>query len=254
MPEIATPYAPGSLCGVYLAPQDQQATLDFYRDLLGWKGDPADQVVCELNGKAVALVGSKEYVSKIGLMVPLGMWIPLFACTDAWATLGLIQKAGGRQVGTVREVGKLGKMLVAVDHQGAHFGLWEPGEFAGAQVTHETGAVNWIELRATNMDAAMPFYQAVFGFQYASNGGGTYKIGVGDQEIGGLCPGDPGRPARWMTYFQVDDVDSSKDTLAQLGGASGGHQYRVSNGSQSRGWVGCDTGRAEFVVNAPTKP
>jgi uncharacterized protein len=58
MPEVTDPYQPGTPCWVDLMVPDQQAALDFYRDLFGWQGEPGPPetggyAVCTLNGKAV---------------------------------------------------------------------------------------------------------------------------------------------------------------------------------------------------------
>ncbi|MCX4502187.1 VOC family protein [Streptomyces anulatus] len=256
MPEIATPYAPGSPCGVYLVPDDQPATLDFYRDLLGWKGDPGDpgdHVICELNGKAVALIGSAKFHDKKGMPTPRNRWLPLLTSTDAEATARAIRKAGGRRVTAVENVGKLGKLLVADDGLGAQFGVWQPGEFSGAQVTHETGAVNWIELYTSNMEVAMPFYREVFGFEYDSR---DHTIRLGDREIGGVNEvgraGFYGRPPYWLPYFQVDDVNSSKDNLGRLGGGLVYQGGAKVNGSNTWRVVAQDPVRAPFALTSPS--
>src|ERR1700722_15268155 len=39
VPDITGPYAPGTPCWVDLTVPDQQAALDFYRDVFGWQGE-----------------------------------------------------------------------------------------------------------------------------------------------------------------------------------------------------------------------
>ena len=39
MSDVTGPYAPGTPCWVDLMVSDQQAALDFYRDLFGWQGE-----------------------------------------------------------------------------------------------------------------------------------------------------------------------------------------------------------------------
>lgn len=55
MPEVTSPYAPGTPCWIDLSVPDQRAALDFYRDLFGWQGEPGPPetggyAVCTLRG------------------------------------------------------------------------------------------------------------------------------------------------------------------------------------------------------------
>ncbi|BAJ31873.1 MULTISPECIES: VOC family protein [Kitasatospora] len=226
MPEVTTPYATGTPCWVDLMAKDQQAALDFYRDLLGWQGQPGPAefggyAVCELNGRAVAGIGPA--MAPEGAPEPPTVWTSYLATTDAQATQEAIVRAGGALIVPTVDVGDLGRMLVAADPQGAVFGVWQPGEFFGARVVNEAGALTWNELHTSDVPAATAFYGEAFGIEIEPlDGADSYwELRVGGRAVGGvtlLANDPPGTPAHWLTYFAVDDVDSTVDALVKRGG------------------------------------
>ncbi|MFD5820412.1 VOC family protein [Streptomyces sp. NPDC127038] len=226
MPEITTPYATGTPCWVDLMAKDQRAALDFYGDLLGWQGQPGPSefggyAVCELDGKAVAGIGPA--MAPEGMPEPPTVWTSYLASTDAQATQDAIVSAGGTLIAPVMDVGDLGRMLVAADPQGAVFGVWQPGEFSGARVVNEPGALTWNELHTSDVLAATAFYGEAFGIEIEPMEGADsyWQLTVAGRAVGGatlLANDPPGTPAHWLTYFAVDDTDSTVDALVKRGG------------------------------------
>ncbi|MGW4650584.1 VOC family protein [Kitasatospora sp. NPDC004289] len=227
MVEVTGPYAVGTPCWVDLTSKDQQAALDFYRDLLGWQGQVGPEefggyAVCDLNGRPVAGVMGPVPTEPGQPAVPPN-WTTYLATDDADATLTAIGDNGGTVLFPVMDVGTIGRMLVAADPTGAVFGVWQPLEFPGAGVWGEAGAVVWNELRTPAPDAAGVFYNAVFGVQIApmEQMPEYLSFNVNGKSSGGVTTleGDPpGTPPHWRTYFGVDDTDSTVDALVKAGG------------------------------------
>jgi predicted enzyme related to lactoylglutathione lyase len=226
MPDVTAPYYTGTPCWVDLMAKDQQAALDFYRDLLGWQGRPGPAefggyAVCELNGRAAAGIG--RATAPEGTQEPPTVWTSYLASTDAQATQDAVVGAGGTLLVPVTDVGDLGRMLIAADPQGAVFGVWQAGEFSGAQVADEPGALTWNELHTGDVPAATAFYGEAFGIEIEPMDGAEayWELRVGGRAVGGVTLLDndpPGTPAHWLTYFSVDDVDSTVDALVRRGG------------------------------------
>ncbi|WP_405553343.1 VOC family protein [Streptomyces sp. NBC_01171] len=226
MPAVTTPYPTGAPCWVDLMAQDQQAALDFYRDLFGWQGAPGPAefggyAVCELHGRAVAGIGPAT--APEGIPEPSTVWTTYLATADAVATQERIIAAGGEPFAPAVDVGNLGRMLLATDPQGAVFGVWQRGEFAGAGVVNEPGALTWTELHTSDVDGAAAFYGETFGIEFTPMEGhdSYWELRVGGLTVGGvtrLADDPPGTPAHWLTYFAVDDVDSTVDALVRGGG------------------------------------
>jgi len=226
MPDVTTPYAAGTPCWVDLMAKDQQAAMDFYRDLLSWQGSPGPAefggyAVCELAGKPAAGIGPA--MAPEGRPEPPTVWTTYLASTDAEATQDAIVSAGGTLLAPVTDVGDLGRMLIAADPQGAVFGVWQPGEFFGARVVNEPGALTWNELHTGDVLAATAFYGEVFGIEIepAEGSDSYWQLRVGERTVGGATRLDndpPGTAPYWLTYFGVDDVDSTVDALTKRGG------------------------------------
>ncbi|MFF8770163.1 VOC family protein [Kitasatospora sp. NPDC015120] len=228
MPVVTAPYKPGTPCWVDLTTSDQQAALDFYRDLLGWQGEvgPAEfggYAVCSLNGRPVAGIMARS--APEGQPLPPVGWTTYLATDDADAAAQAVAGAGGTIVHPVAEVGGTGRMLVAADPTGAVFGVWQKLDFIGAGIVNEPGALVWNELNTTDTAAAGRFYQQAFGLRPGTIQGmdGFYSLNVGDHTVGGMQPVAeylaPGTPSHWMTYFSVDDTDSTVDALVKAGGS-----------------------------------
>lgn len=87
------------------------------------------------------------------------------------------------------------------------------------------GAVSWTELRTTDPQAALQFYNALFGWntEDASTPEAQYTVvKVGDEPIGGvmnLPAQSKGTPPHWGSYVTVEDVDATLDKTRQLGGS-----------------------------------
>ncbi|MFJ2864227.1 VOC family protein [Kitasatospora sp. NPDC087314] len=256
MPEVTTAYATGTPCWVDLMAKDQQAALDLYRDLFGWQGQvgPAEfggYAVCELNGRAAAGIGPA--MAPEGMPTPPTVWTSYLASTDAQATQDAIVAAGGTLLIPVMDVGTLGRMLIAADPQGAVFGVWQPGEFFGARVVNEAGALTWNELHTNDAPGATAFYGEAFGIEIEPVEGTEqyWELRVGGRAVGGLtllANDPPGTPAHWLTYFSVDDVDSTVDALVKRGGSVLAPPFDMVAGRMS---VVADAQGAPFAVIKP---
>ncbi|MEU8972005.1 VOC family protein [Streptomyces monashensis] len=230
MPEVTIAYASGAPCWVDLMTNDQVAALDFYRDLFGWQGqaglaESGGYAVCELGGKAVAGIAPAPPPVSVaaGTSARPALWISYLATADAEATQDAITAAGGTLLIPVMDGGALGRMLLARDPQGAVFGVWQPGEFSGAQVVDEPGALVRNELHTGDVRGATRFYQEVFGIGVERAPGTTsrWDLQAGGRTVGSVTLLDddpPHTPAHWLTCFAVDDVDSTVDALVKRDG------------------------------------
>lgn len=259
MPEVTTPYPTGTPCWVDLMAKDQQAALDFYRDLFGWSGVPGPAefggyAVCELNGRATAGIGPA--MAPEGVPDSPTVWTSYLASTDAQATQDAIAAAGGTLIVPVVDVGDLGRMLVAADPQGAVFGVWQPGTFFGAQVVNEAGALTWNELHTSDVMAATAFYGEVFGIEIEPVDGADpyWELKVGGRAVGGvtlLSNDPPNTPAHWLAYFAVDDVDATVDALVKRSGTVLAPPFDMVAGRMA---VVADPQGAPFAMIKPQSP
>ncbi|MDJ0343075.1 VOC family protein [Streptomyces sp. H10-C2] len=226
MSEVTAPYQPGTPCWLDLMVPDQQAALDFYRDLFGWQGEVGPEEfggysVCTLKGKPVA--GIMNAMS-MGDEPPPPNWTSYFSSADADATQAAISANGGTVIAPAMDVGTMGRMLIAADPQGAVFGVWQAMEFPGAQIVNEPGALVWNQLSTTDPKGAGAFYGPALGLEAAPMPDMPEFTGfqVNGRTIGGVQGMEnlpEGVPPHWLVNFVVDDTDSTVDALVRAGGS-----------------------------------
>jgi predicted enzyme related to lactoylglutathione lyase len=224
MAEITQPYTQGTPCWVDLMASDQQAAIDYYSDLFGWSGEigPAEfggYAMCTLRGKPVAGIGPA--MSMEGAPPPPTVWTTYLSVDNIEQTAAKVTANGGQLIVPPMQVGDQGHMMVCADPSGAVVGAWQRLQFMGAERVNEPGALTWNELNSRDLAAAMPFYTAVFGVTFESMpempsyrgmlAGG--RVCGGAQQITEDMPGDP--PSHWLTYFAVDDADSTVDAAVK---------------------------------------
>ncbi|MFG3281273.1 VOC family protein [Streptomyces sp. NPDC048111] len=233
MPTVNGPYTPGTPCWVELMVPDQQAALDFYRDLFGWEAEPGSPetggyAVCRYKGEPVAgIMGAMNPDGSIPDPMPPTVWTTYIATSDLGATQQRVTDNGGQVMVPGMDVMTLGRMGVVSDPTGAVFGLWEAIDFKGAGIANEPGSWIWSELNTSDREAASAFYSAALGIGTTAVEGadGYFSLTVDDRAIGGTqalsgIKGLPdGTPSHWLTYFAVDDTDSTVDALVRAGGA-----------------------------------
>jgi predicted enzyme related to lactoylglutathione lyase len=137
-----------------------------------------------------------------------------------------IADAGGTVMFGPLEVTGQGRMLIAVDPEGARFGIWEPQAHTGAQLVNENGALTFSQLASRNLDGAARFLGSVFPYTFEALPGMPFDayraFAVGERVVGGMIamPADvPAEaPPHWLTYFWLDDVDAGARRVRELGG------------------------------------
>lgn len=226
MAEINERYTQGTPCWVDLMASDQQAAIDFYEDLLGWHGEVGPPefggyAICELRDRAVAGIGPA--MSMDGAPPPPTVWTTYLAVDDIEQTAAKVEQNGGTLFMPPMQVGDNGKMLVCADPSGAVVGAWEADQFFGATRVNEPGTLVWNELNTRDLAKAVPFYEAVFGVKFESMpempsyqgmlAGG--RVCAGAQQIGPDMPAE--MPSHWLTYFAVDDADSTTAAAVHAG-------------------------------------
>jgi predicted enzyme related to lactoylglutathione lyase len=225
-----TRYAPGTPCWVDLATPDVDAAARFYGELFGWEvPERADSN--EMGGYRRAILNGKDVAGMMPLMDggqegQPPAWTTYISVDYADPISRAIQENGGTMIAEPMAVKSFGRLALFTDPEGAFFGIWEPADFAGAELVNEKGAVGWNELNTRDPEAAKQFYGAVFGWEsndVAIDGGGTYTEWLVDgRQVGGMLD-MRGRvpdevPAHWLTYFGSVDTDEAVDKIKELGG------------------------------------
>ncbi len=246
-------YPDGVPCWVDTEQPDPQAAAEFYGGLFGWELEdrmpaeaPGHYFVATIRGKDVAAIGSQMEGAPQQPAWNTYVWAD--SADDAAARA---KEAGGSVLAEPFDVMQAGRMAVIADPQGAVIRVWEPGNHRGAQLVNEPGTWNFSELNTTDIDAARPFYNAVFGWEaqdlelagtqssmwrrpgygdHLEQGDPDLRRRMADQGapagfedcVAWLMPLDAAQPdaaPHWSITFAVDDADAAAEKAGELGGA-----------------------------------
>jgi predicted enzyme related to lactoylglutathione lyase len=217
----------GSFCWIELHTSDQNAAKSFYGSLFGWNPDdmpmgPNDfYTIFKLQGRDAA-AGCTLRPEERSQGVP-PHWMIYIAVDSADAAAAKAQQLGGKVLAPAFDVMDAGRMAVIQDPTGAIFCPWQANKSAGIGIAQVNGTLCWADLSTSDTKRASNFYSGLFGWQLISDPkdpSGYLHIKNGDQHIGGIPPASyrqPGVPAHWMAYFQVDDVDATANKAKETG-------------------------------------
>lgn len=93
--------------------------------------------------------------------------------------------------------------------------------------SHPAGTPSWVDLATTDIDGALDFYGAVFGWEFERDPTGeiSYVMAVVDgHPAAGMLPMPPemsqqGVPPCWNVYVTVDDAEATAERVTAAGGA-----------------------------------
>lgn len=88
---------------------------------------------------------------------------------------------------------------------------------------HSAGAPAWLELSVADLEAAKEFYGALFGWTFKTDETSPRRHTDALKDgavVAGLAqiPQGSGQPTVWATYLATNDVDTTAEDAAQLGG------------------------------------
>ena len=146
-------YPPGVPCWVETLQPDPRAALEFYGALFGWDGigpgpmpDGGEYFVARLHGDDVAGIAT---LPPGGIAEPA--WTTYVRVDELEAPVRRVLAAGGRVIVAPLDAPPAGRIAIVEAPTGATFGLWEPGDRAGAQRINEPGAWAMSALRTRDV-------------------------------------------------------------------------------------------------------
>ena len=207
---------------------DMKSAESFYRNVVGWKTKPfegAGQPYTMFDRGGDQTVGG--VMTRPDEVKAPPFWAMYIGVPQLEETADTITKLGGRAHTEVITVPNVGRMQLMMDPQGAAFYIYEPDSSEHrAEAAAEVGEASWHELMTTDWQAAMKFYEQVFGWQrgQAMDMGsmGTYQMfNRPHGQIGGMMNKPPEManvPPNWQIYFRVPDVDAAAERIKANGG------------------------------------
>jgi hypothetical protein len=207
---------------------DMKAAESFYKTVVGWKTEPfagAGQPYTTLNRSDGVAVGG--VLNKPAEVKAPPFWAMYIAVPKLEEAVADIKRNGGKTHTEVISIPDVGRMQMLMDPQGAAFYIIEPASSERRpEGAPEVGDASWYELMTTDMDAAMKFYERVFGWQpsQSMDMGNMGKYQMFDRPhgmIGGMMNKPPEManvPPYWLIYFRVPDVDAAAERIKANGG------------------------------------
>jgi hypothetical protein len=152
-------------------------------------------------------------------------WLPYVATPDVDVLVQQAMSLGARVLTGPLDIPGVGRFAVVADPQGAVFAPFR-GEAAPApsQAPPHAGQFSSHDLATTNPEAALAFYQALFGWQRIEAmpmPDGVYQIfGLNGESMGGIYSraADGAAPSQWLSYVHVPDADGAARRVTTLGG------------------------------------
>ena len=217
-----TSYRPGEPTWIDLATPDLEASLTFYQGLFGWEVARGGE---ELGGYSMFQRDGRD-VAGIGPLMGADhepAWSTYISVEDADKTAALVQDNGGQITMAPMDIMAFGRMASFRDPSGAVISVWQPNQHTGAQIREDEGTFTWNELTTRDLQAVLPFYEALFGWQAHQTEDYTEFRLAGDA-VGG-CMQMPDtvpaeQPSFWLPYFTAGDPAGQADRAVRLGGTA----------------------------------
>lgn len=209
---------------------DEKAAQAFYTSVAGWGIDQWD------------MGGAIYYMWKVGNDNIGGMrefppaareqgahphWLGYIATEDVAATVKQAESLGATVMVQPTAIPTVGTFAVLRDPQGAVFAAYTPaGDAPGHEGMPTPGDISWYELATKDINAALDFYGALFGWTLSSDmdmgPNGIYRIFARNgQMMGGMYNVSDAMPMppSWTFYINVDDIHAAAARVTAAGGA-----------------------------------
>ena len=225
--QVVKRYPDNVFCWVDLTTPDPDAAKTFYGGLFGWEADdrPIDgggtYTMLQIEGKNVAGLGAMQPEMQAQGMP--AFWNSYVKHDDVDSIAQRITAAGGSLMVPPMDVMDSGRMLMGTDASGAVFGVWQPKEHIGAELVNMPNTLVWNELQTRQPDEANVFYEAVFGWTWATDENGYVSYATDGRMQAGMITMDetwnPEIPNNWGFYFMVENVADKAALAEKLGGS-----------------------------------
>jgi predicted enzyme related to lactoylglutathione lyase len=248
----------GSFVWCELLTTDPPAAESFYTKVVGWTAVPfaPDGSYTVFNTPGGAGVGGLMKIpdEAVKMGAPPN-WLIYIGTPNVDETAMRIAQLGGRVLKQPDTIPTVGRFAVVQDPFGATFAIFKPEPTTRPGPAAEgVGIFSWFELYSPNPEAAMKFYETMFGWEKTSamdmGEMGTYQMfgRGGGIPNGGVMKPPPGAPAAWMPYARVKDAKAAAAIVTANGGKILNGPMEVPGGD----WIfqGMDPQGAAFSVHS----
>jgi len=206
---------------------DPAAAGKFYGGVVGWKSEPwsADPSYTLFSASTGPVAGMSALPEANRAQGARGNWMTFIGSDDVDATVSQAEKLGSKLVRPASDMEQIGRIAILTDPQGASFAVFKPlPSNAPPKGAPKNGEFAWHELSTPDPEAALKFYQELFGWQLIQKMdmgpiGFYYVFGADGVQRGGMFkPSHPTPGAAWLGYVEVADADKTAVATTKAGG------------------------------------
>jgi predicted enzyme related to lactoylglutathione lyase len=211
-----------------LATTDVEAAKAFYSAVVGWRtaqtseGPAGYTLFIAGNTPAAGLTKLPEEALRAGV---LAQWSGYVGVEDVDAAAARVKQLGGTVYIPPTDLPNVSRFSVIADPQMAMLALVK-GRERGQDDSGQAGMpgrVSWHELLTSDLDKALAFYSALFGWKKAhtrSGPEGTHQtFAIGTETVGGMSVKPVEWPrSLWFYFFNVPDIEAAAKRATSHGG------------------------------------
>jgi hypothetical protein len=205
---------------------DPAAAGPFYNKIAGWTSEPwptePSYVIFSAGGNPVA--GMTALPEATRAQGGRGAWLTYIGSEGVDASISRAEALGGKVSRPASDMTEVGRVAVMTDPQGAAFGIFKPLSSGQSRGAPQHGQPAWHELSTPDPEAALKFYQDLFGWELMTKMdmgpiGFYYVFGSGGTQLGGIYkPSHPTPGPAWLLYVSVPDADKAATATTKAGG------------------------------------
>jgi predicted enzyme related to lactoylglutathione lyase len=205
---------------------DPAAAGPFYTKVVGWKSEPwaSEPTYTIFSGSAGPAAGMSPLPEVNRAQGARGAWMTFIGAEDVDAAVSQAEKLGAKVLRPASDMKEIGRIAIMADPHGASFGLFKPLQSSAPKGPPQPGELAWHELSTPDPEAALKFYQELFGWQliHKMDMGATgfyYIFGSEGVQRGGMYkPSHPTPGPAWLAYASVPDADKAAAAATKAGG------------------------------------
>jgi len=224
-----------------MTPDVEKAT-SFYPKVISWKTQPwpQDKSYTMWMADRGPVGGLTTVPSELAQQGVPPHWLIYIGTPNVDETIDAARRLGGAVVRPAHDVTTIGRFAVLTDPQGVAFAIHSPSSpSTSLDAVTEIGDFSWHELATTDADAALRFYQELFGWDLVTRmdmgPSGFYNIfGWKGAQRGGIytAPKDDKARPHWLSYAQVGSADLAAEKAISAGARIINGPMEVPGGSR----------------------